>query len=68
MVEESPEVLHEEMTSKKCFLEELSLPNSIIHTLSLPFRELKPNHFIWALVKKKKSKPSPIAAVVVTYP
>lgn len=56
MVDESPEVLHEEMTSKKCFLEELPLPNTIIHILSLPFRELKSNHFIWALVKKKKKK------------
>lgn len=62
MVEESPEVLHEGMTSKKRFLDELSLPSSILLHISiyiyyfLPFRELKPNHFISSLEKKKKEK------------
>lgn len=78
MVEESPEVLHEGMTSKKRFLDELSLPSSILLHISiyiyyfLPFRELKPNHFISSLEKKKKkkkikSKSNPIVAVVIIY-
>lgn len=59
MVDKSPEVLHEEMTSKQCFLEELSLPN-IYYLCHLG--NLSQIISFGLLFKKKKFKTKPYSS------